>query len=148
MAPPIPLIIFPGIIQFAKSPRSDTSIPPRIATSMWPPRIMAKDSALSKYEAPFTSVMVSFPALIRSGSLRSFRRIRRPEQAVFRLKQDVIIIRYLIGYKRRHPYPQVHIHSVLNFFYSPFDHSFSAISHSVSLLYHACRTVRRSIRFS
>ena len=48
IAPPIPLIILPGIIQLARSPVSATCIAPRIAQSMWPPRIMAKDSADEK----------------------------------------------------------------------------------------------------
>jgi hypothetical protein len=39
---------------------------PRTETSMWPPRIMANDSALSKVEAPGTRVTVSLPALIIS----------------------------------------------------------------------------------
>ena len=48
IAPPIPLIIFPGIIQLARSPFSATCMAPRIAQSMWPPRIMANDSADEK----------------------------------------------------------------------------------------------------
>ena len=35
---------------------------------MWPPRIIAKESAEEKYEAPGRTVTVSLPALIRSGS--------------------------------------------------------------------------------
>ena len=37
--------------------------------SMWPPRIIAKESALEKYAVPRISVTVSLPALIRSGSI-------------------------------------------------------------------------------
>ena len=48
IAPPIPLIILPGIIQFARSPFSATCIAPRIAQSMWPPRIIANESADEK----------------------------------------------------------------------------------------------------
>src|SRR5690606_11659047 len=36
MAPPGPLTIFPGIIQFARSPRAETCMPPRIAASILP----------------------------------------------------------------------------------------------------------------
>ena len=44
----MPLIILPGIIQLARSPFSETSIAPKMAMSMWPPRIMAKLSADEK----------------------------------------------------------------------------------------------------
>lgn len=36
MAPPMPFTIIPGIIQLAKSPFSDTCMPPRIVRSMCP----------------------------------------------------------------------------------------------------------------
>src|ERR1700751_1960245 len=52
MAPPMPLAIRPGIIQLARSPLALTCMPPRMARSMWPPRIMAKLSAESKNDAP------------------------------------------------------------------------------------------------
>ena len=68
MAPPIPLTTFPGIIQLARSPAADTSMAPRTATSTCPPRIMAKEVAESKYDAPGSTVTVSLPALMRSGS--------------------------------------------------------------------------------
>ncbi len=68
IAPPIPLTIFPGIIQLARSPRADTCIAPRIAASTCPPRIIPNDSAESKKLAPGRVVTVSLPALIRSGS--------------------------------------------------------------------------------
>ncbi len=44
---------------------------PSTATSMCPPRIIAKDSAESKKDAPGRTVTVSLPALIRSGSTAS-----------------------------------------------------------------------------
>ncbi len=68
IAPPGPLTIFPGIIQFARSPPAETCIPPRIATSILPPRIIPKDVAESKNAAPGRVVTVSLPALMRSGS--------------------------------------------------------------------------------
>src|SRR6266496_861881 len=68
IAPPMPLTILPGIIQLARSPRTETCMAPRIATSMCPPRIMPKEVAESKNEAPGRTVTVSLPALIRSGS--------------------------------------------------------------------------------
>ncbi len=71
IAPPMPLTIFPGIIQLARSPVAETCIAPRIAASMWPPRIIPKDCAESKNEAPGRTVTVSLPALIRSASTSS-----------------------------------------------------------------------------
>mmetsp|Transcript_31031 Transcript_31031/g.81260 ORF Transcript_31031/g.81260 Transcript_31031/m.81260 type:complete len:218 (-) Transcript_31031:788-1441(-) len=68
IAPPIPLTILPGIIQFARSPRDDTCIAPRTLMSMWPPRIIPKLSSEEKKAPPGTTVTVSFPALIRSAS--------------------------------------------------------------------------------
>ena len=52
IAPPGPFTIFPGIIQFARSPVADTCIAPRIAASILPPRIMPKLVAESKNAAP------------------------------------------------------------------------------------------------
>ncbi len=68
IAPPMPLTIFPGIIQFAMSPAADTCIAPRIAASILPPRIIPNDVAESKKLAPLRMVTVSLPALIRSAS--------------------------------------------------------------------------------
>ena len=68
IAPPIPLTIFPGIIQFAMSPAAETCMAPRIAASILPPRIIPNDVAESKNDAPRRSVTVSLPALIRSAS--------------------------------------------------------------------------------
>ena len=48
IAPPMPLIILPGIIQLAMSPFSLTSIAPSTVRSICPPRIIAKLAALSK----------------------------------------------------------------------------------------------------
>ena len=68
IAPPMPLTILPGMIQFARSPFCATCIAPSTATSMCPPRIMPNDVAESKNDAPGSTVTVSLPALIRSGS--------------------------------------------------------------------------------
>ena len=68
MAPPMPLTILPGIIQFAMSPSFETCIAPRMAASIFPPRIIPKLVAESKKHAPRRTVTVSLPALIRSGS--------------------------------------------------------------------------------
>ena len=71
IAPPIPLTILPGIIQLAMSPRSWlTCMAPRMHMSMWPPRIIAKESrgGENSWSPSGGRVMVCFPALIRSGS--------------------------------------------------------------------------------
>src|SRR5450631_626067 len=68
MAPPMPLIILPGIVQLARSPAAETCMAPRIAASILPERIIPKLAAESKKLAPDTTVTVSLPALIRSGS--------------------------------------------------------------------------------
>ncbi len=68
MAPPMPFTILPGIIQLARSPFSATCMAPRIDRSMWPPRIIAKESAEEKKLEVGNWVMVCLPALIRSGS--------------------------------------------------------------------------------
>ncbi len=71
MAPPMPLTTLPGIIQLAKSPFSLTCMAPKMARSIWPPRIIAKLSALEKTALPGTIVTVSLPALMISGSTSS-----------------------------------------------------------------------------
>ena len=48
IAPPMPLTILPGTIQLARLPSASTSSAPSTVTSMWPPRIMANESALLK----------------------------------------------------------------------------------------------------
>ncbi len=68
IAPPMPLTTLPGIDQLARSPPADTSIAPRIAVPMWPPRIIANEVAESKQLPPGAIVTVCFPALIRSAS--------------------------------------------------------------------------------
>ena len=62
------MTILPGIIQLARSPFSATCMAPRIDRSIWPPRIMAKESAELKKLEVGSWVMVCLPALIRSGS--------------------------------------------------------------------------------
>ena len=57
--------------QLARSPFSATSNAPRIVTSMWPPRIMAKEAALSTMVAPRLSVIRRLPASTRSESAAS-----------------------------------------------------------------------------
>jgi len=61
----------PGIFQLAMSPLSLTSIAPKTVKSIFPALIIPKLSALSKKAPPGKMVTVSFPALIRSGSISS-----------------------------------------------------------------------------
>ena len=67
----MPFTSLPGIIQLARSPFSATSIAPRMAIFIFPPRIIAKLVSDPKYEVRSNSVMVCFPAFIRSGSILS-----------------------------------------------------------------------------
>ncbi|MCY1563313.1 hypothetical protein D9M68_1008630 [compost metagenome] len=67
----MPLISLPGIIQEAMLPWTSTSKAPSTVRSTWPPRIMAKDSAEEKIDAPLTAVTVCLPALIMSASTSS-----------------------------------------------------------------------------
>ena len=60
-----------GIIQLARSPFSATSIAPRIAMAILPPRIIPNDVELSKYDVCANSLIVCFPALIKSASMSS-----------------------------------------------------------------------------
>ena len=71
IAPPTPSTSFPGTAQFAMSPRSLTWSAPSTAVSTWPPRIIAKLCALSKYAAPGSAVTGRFAASIRSSSSSS-----------------------------------------------------------------------------
>ncbi len=71
IAPPTPRTSFPGMAQLAMSPRSLTWRAPRTATSTWPPRIIAKLAALSKYDAPGSAVIGCLAASTRSGSSSS-----------------------------------------------------------------------------
>mmetsp|Transcript_20425 Transcript_20425/g.38089 ORF Transcript_20425/g.38089 Transcript_20425/m.38089 type:complete len:363 (+) Transcript_20425:123-1211(+) len=72
IAPPIPLTIFPGIIQFARSPFEETCMPPRIVRPTLQDRIIPKESEELNVEAPGTGVTVCFPALIQSASAEPF----------------------------------------------------------------------------
>ena len=107
IAPPMPLTILPGIIQFARSPDSETCIAPRTARSMCPPRIMPNESAESKNDAPGSTVTVSLPALIRSASSCALKRIRaHPEDAVLALQRDGDVGRNVVGDSVGKPMPR------------------------------------------
>lgn len=66
MAPPIPLIFFPGIIQLAISHVEEIYIAPSIVTSKWPPLITPKDPELQTTDDPGNNFIVSLLALITS----------------------------------------------------------------------------------
>ena len=65
IAPPIPGTILPGTIWLARFPFSSTCNAPRTVISTCPPRIIANENALSKYEAPRKTVTFCPPELIR-----------------------------------------------------------------------------------
>ena len=62
----MPLNTLSGIIKLARSPLAETWRAPSTETSICPPRIIAKDSALSKVDAPGIRVTVSLLALMMS----------------------------------------------------------------------------------
>ena len=66
--------------------------------SMWPPRIIAKDVAESKKEAPGSTVTVSLPALMRSGSSSpSYGYGPTPRMPFSRLQHDLDARRQVVG---------------------------------------------------
>ena len=72
IAPPIPFTIFPGIIQLAMSPVFETYNAPRIVKSKCLPLTIANDAELENADPPGIKVVISFPALIISGSSYPF----------------------------------------------------------------------------
>ena len=69
---------------------------------MWPPRIIANESALEKKLEPGRVVMVCLPALIRSASTcASVRERTDAEQAVLRLQGDVDAVGDVVGHQGR-----------------------------------------------
>ena len=113
MAPPMPLTILPGIIQLARLPSSSTSSAPSTVRSMWPPRTIANESALLKYDEPGSSVTVSLPALIRSAIDFALGR-KRPdaEHAVLGVQRDLDARRHAVGDQRRHADAEVDVIAV------------------------------------
>ena len=135
IAPPMPLTRLPGIIQLARSPRSDTCIAPRIARSMWPPRIIANESALENVDAPGTNVTVSLPALIRSASISDSQRVRpHAKQAVLRLQRDRHSLRNVIGNQRRNADAEVDIVAILQFLCGARSHLVASPGHRLNPL--------------
>ena len=65
IAPPMPGTFCPGTIQFARRPRASTSRPPSTVTSRWPPRMMPKEVAESKAQAPGKAPTGRPPASVR-----------------------------------------------------------------------------------
>ena len=116
IAPPMPLTILPGIIQLARSPRRDTCMAPSTATSMWPPRIIAKDVAESKNDAPASTVTVSLPALIRSASTSSSSGIGTDaEDAVLGVQHHVTPLGHEVRHEGRQADAEVDVLAVEQF---------------------------------
>src|SRR3546814_5616078 len=61
----MPFIILPGTVQLARSPSAETSIAPKTAKSICPPRTIAKLVDDEKKLELGSAVIVCFPALIR-----------------------------------------------------------------------------------
>ena len=89
------------VLQFARSPRSETWNAPSTATSRWPPRIMAKASAESKNAPPSASVIGALPALMRSQSSSPAGRGAHVEHAVLAVQDDAAVGRHVVRHRRR-----------------------------------------------
>ena len=115
MAPPIPFTILPGIIQFARLPSRSTWSAPRIVRSTWPPRTIAKESALEKYDVPGSSVTVSLPGVDEVGVLLARLGIRPdPQHAVLGVQHDRDALGDVVRGEGRHADAEVHVVAVLH----------------------------------
>ena len=91
--------------------------------SMWPPRIIANESALEKKLAPGIVVTVCLPALMRSGSTSSSVGERPdPQQPVLGLEDDVDIVGDVVGDQGRDADPEVHVVAVAQLLGGPARH--------------------------
>ena len=80
---------------------------------MWPPRIIAKESADEKNAAPGMTVTVSLPGVDEVGVDLAFGGIRpHAEDAVLGLEDDVHALRDEVRDEGRHADPEVHVHPV------------------------------------
>ena len=117
IAPPMPFTSLPGTIQLARSPFRETSIAPRIARSICPPRIMRERCrADEKNEVCGKAVTVCLPALIRSASTSASSRERAHAQhAVFGLQGHMHAVGDVVGDQRRNADAEVDIEAVAQF---------------------------------
>ena len=126
----MPLTILPGIIQFARSPVSETCIAPRIDRSMWPPRIIANESALSKNAAPGTRGDGLLAGVDEIGvDLVLGRERPDAEQAVLALQPDVHAGRDVVGDERRHADAEVDVEAVAQLLRRARGHLFAVPGH-------------------
>ena len=80
---------------------------------MWPPRIMAKLSALEKRAEPGSMVTVSLPALMRSAIDLGLGGVRADaEEAVLALEDDLDALGDVVGHQGRHADAEVHVVAV------------------------------------
>ena len=113
---------------------------------MWPPRIIAKESADEKNEAPGTTVTVSLPALMRSGSTSALGRVGpHAEDAVLGLEDHLHPRRDEVRDERRHADAEVHVHPVAQLLRGAPD---DAVPVELRHRPQPFRTVRRSIRLT
>jgi hypothetical protein len=119
---------------------------------MWPPRIIAKDSALSKKDAPGTAVTVSLPALIRSGVLLAGERVGPDaEQPVLGVQQHAREALGVIGQERRHADAEVDVQALAQLERGAGDDALTGaplLGRATLAQGLASRTRRRSIGFS
>ena len=146
IAPPIPLTIFPGIIQLAMSPWRLTCMAPRIAASILPPRIIPNEVAESKNDAPRRTVTVSLPALIRSASSSPVLGVGADaEDAVLGLQHQLDVVVDVVRHQRRQPDAEVDVGAVGQLRGRARGHLLTRPGHQLSTLF--C-TVFFSIRLS
>ena len=97
-------------------PSTSTSNAPSTVRSTWPPRIMAKDSAELKMEAPVLAVTVCLPALIMVRvQLLLGGEWAHAEQAVFRLQHDLYAFRDIVGDQGGDTDAEIDVVAVLQF---------------------------------
>src|ERR1019366_6130922 len=102
---PMPFTILPGIIQLARSPVPETCMAPRMARLIWPPRIIANESALEKKLLPGVDEVGIDLGVERERS--------DTEQAVLGLQPDVHTLGDVVGHQRRQADAEIHVKAVL-----------------------------------
>ena len=114
IAPPIPLTIFPGIIQLAMSPPAETCMAPRMAASTLPPRIIPNEVAESKKEAPRThgdGLLAGVDQVGVDGVVGGVG--AETEDAVLGLQHDLDVVGHVVGHEGRQADAEVDVGAVL-----------------------------------
>ena len=115
MAPPMPFTILPGIIQLARLPSRSTCSAPRIVRSTWPPRTIAKESALEKYDGARQLGDRLLAGVDEVGVLLARLGVGPDaEHAVLGVQHDRDALRDVVGDQRRHADAEVDVVAVLH----------------------------------